>query len=199
MNMNSAEFWRSHLSLLKLVLCQHKNLPPSFLLAAQTAALGNYYQGTGLWSSLRSTPGGGRGMSHSGLEEAHGNLAGLGSTALPSHLHRNPRGCHPDPLWWERKEQSVPSPLCRSTTGCPHGSLMHKAHCAPCANSSLLANLIKRWESKEKSPKDCKHQFPLRAVEFPRGTRLWLLGFPAMGQGQTSSRRKGLKGNIDPI
>lgn len=41
MNMNSAEFWRNNLSLLKLVLCQHKKSPSQlpFCAAAQTAAL----------------------------------------------------------------------------------------------------------------------------------------------------------------
>lgn len=134
------------MSLLKLVLCQHKNLPPSFLLAAQTAALGNYDQGTGLWFSRE----GGTGMSHSGLEEAlpgqpgtelprlaHGNLAGLRSTALPSHWHRNPGAAIQTHCGGRGAEQSV-----QEHHGLPP-RLSH-AHCAPCANSSLLANLIKR-------------------------------------------------------
>lgn len=190
MNMNSAEFQRNHLSLLKLVLCQHKNLPPSSLPAAQTAALWGSLSGSGAlaqegqaWNpELDPAAGLGEGwaapdwtrqcLARSCRGLAHGKPTGLPSPALPSHLHRIPRGCHPAPVpglraRWKSAEFILPggrrageepsskctSHSCKTTTDCP----------TPCINSSLLANLIKRWKGKgKKATKGSKHQFPLR-------------------------------------
>lgn len=126
---------------------------------------------------------------------AHGKLAGPSSPALPSHLHSHKsKGLHPAPIlglcarrfWWKSKEEQNSFQWERSPAVNAHSC----QNTTPCINSSLLDNLIKRQKGKEKKPLKTVSINFLSEQRNSHDTHLWLLGFPAVGQGQTSSRRK---------